>query len=669
MKNGIAFLFSSLVALILAFCFSFSSLAAPGTILYSGKLLDAAGNIVNGNVDMTLTVYTLATGGTALYVDRNTAALGNPVTVTDGIYSVIVGDDSSGGGTYDNLPQALAFSDSLYVQITIGVGGDLSPREKLQAVPYAVNSGSSDATNASRELTNLRNVAVNTAILPAADASTAFGSAAKRWTDVYLSGSLSNGSSTTTVANIATLAGTQALSNKTITASTIDPGSNSVTLSNGKILIGNASNAAAAQSLSGDVTVTNTGVATIQANSVALGTDTTGNYVATVADAGNGAITVAGSGSETAAVTLDLAANSVTTVKILDNNVTLSKLEHSQAGNQLLTTDGTNNPQWSANLPVASLPTGGAWTLSSNLNIDSDAFVIDQANNRVGIGNNAPTAALHLKAGTASANTAPLKLTSGTSLTTPEAGAVEYDGTNLYLTNSALSRKTVALANEVAFDPRTFSYFFDDFETATTTGIVWTAANTGTGADETVATVDPADNAQGVVTFSTGTKANGIACLCKSATGFILGKGEFTFEARVEVASLSTLAQEFAFAVGLHDATASDAVDGVYFLYDRTVSTNWQCVTSSNSTRTTTDSGVAVTGAAWVRLKAIVNPAGTSVTYFINDTSVATITTNIPIAAGRVTGPRILLLKSAGTTARTANVDYWYHQIRFAAAR
>ena len=54
---------------------------------------------------------------------------------------------------------------------------------------------------------------------------------------------------------------------------------------------------------SSDITITGT----IGANSVDLGTDTVGNYVATVADAGSGNITVSGSGSETAAVTIDLA--------------------------------------------------------------------------------------------------------------------------------------------------------------------------------------------------------------------------------------------------------------------------------------------------------------------------------------------------------------------------
>ena len=61
---------------------------------------------------------------------------------------------------------------------------------------------------------------------------------------------------------------------------------------------------------SADITI----AATIQANSVELGTDTTGNYVASVADAGNGNIVISGSGSETAAVTVDLAAVSGLTV-------------------------------------------------------------------------------------------------------------------------------------------------------------------------------------------------------------------------------------------------------------------------------------------------------------------------------------------------------------------
>lgn len=55
----------------------------------------------------------------------------------------------------------------------------------------------------------------------------------------------------------------------------------------------------------------------------------------------------------------------------------------------------------------------------------------------------APTSLVTLAAGTASANTAPLKFTSGTNLTTPENGAVEYDGTNYYATSGGV-RYTLA---------------------------------------------------------------------------------------------------------------------------------------------------------------------------------------------------------------------------------
>jgi len=64
-------------------------------------------------------------------------------------------------------------------------------------------------------------------------------------------------------------------------------------------------------------------------------------------------------------------------------------------------------------------------------------------NGNVGIGVTGPTAVLHLKAGTATASTAPLKFTAGTDLTTAEAGAFEYDGTNLHFTRTGTQRENV----------------------------------------------------------------------------------------------------------------------------------------------------------------------------------------------------------------------------------
>jgi len=60
-------------------------------------------------------------------------------------------------------------------------------------------------------------------------------------------------------------------------------------------------------------------------------------------------------------------------------------------------------------------------------------FVV-KSNGNVGIGATTPTAVLHLKAGAAGAGLAPIKLTSGPVLAIPEAGTIEFDGTDFYLT-------------------------------------------------------------------------------------------------------------------------------------------------------------------------------------------------------------------------------------------
>jgi hypothetical protein len=83
-----------------------------------------------------------------------------------------------------------------------------------------------------------------------------------------------------------------------------------------------------------------------------------------------------------------------------------------------------------------SLANSGGNDITLSLNVNS----VDQ-NNKVGIGV-VPTASLTIRAGTTTL--APLKLTSGTNLTTPENGAFEFDGTNLYFTVGGI-RKIVSL--------------------------------------------------------------------------------------------------------------------------------------------------------------------------------------------------------------------------------
>lgn len=64
------------------------------------------------------------------------------------------------------------------------------------------------------------------------------------------------------------------------------------------------------------------------------------------------------------------------------------------------------------------------------------------ASGNLGLGTTSPTARLHFSAG--SAALAPLKFTSGTLLSSAQAGAMEYDGTNFYVTDGLNQRRTIA---------------------------------------------------------------------------------------------------------------------------------------------------------------------------------------------------------------------------------
>ncbi len=95
---------------------------------------------------------------------------------------------------------------------------------------------------------------------------------------------------------------------------------------------------------------------------------------------------------------------------------------------------------------------GGAATLGTNddnnltFETNGAARVTVLSSGNVGIGTTSATAALQLKAGAASAGGAPLKLTAGLNLTTPESGAIEYDGTSLYYTDGTNTRYALAAA-------------------------------------------------------------------------------------------------------------------------------------------------------------------------------------------------------------------------------
>ena len=107
----------------------------------------------------------------------------------------------------------------------------------------------------------------------------------------------------------------------------------------------------------------------------------------------------------------------------------------------------------------------------------------------VGMGVSSPTAVLHLKAGSTSANTAPLKFTSGTNMTTPEDGAVEYNGTDYFVTTGS-TRYTLmkALNGSATLDfPSTSPNTYSDLTITVTGASTGDVVSLGAGASPGVA--------------------------------------------------------------------------------------------------------------------------------------------------------------------------------------
>jgi len=149
-------------------------------------------------------------------------------------------------------------------------------------------------------------------------------------------------------------------------------------LTGGNILVGNGSNVATSVTASGDVTISNTGafsVNSVQANSVALGTDTTGNYVQSVTtgatDSGLTGGQTAGEGT-TSALALKNIAN-FTANKVLKWDDTNGQLTDS-----LITDDGTT-VTIGGNLTV----TGTTTTVNTTNTVVSDRL-LELANGTTG---------------------------------------------------------------------------------------------------------------------------------------------------------------------------------------------------------------------------------------------------------------------------------------------
>lgn len=169
-----------------------------------------------------------------------------------------------------------------------------------------------------------------------------------------------------------------------------------------------------------------TGVQNVGIGQFALSAITTGNYNTAL---GAGALSSV-SGSDSTNTAIGSSAGSSYTY---NNSTFIGYNADSTAGGS----GGTN---------ITAIGNGVRATKSNQVVIGNTSVVETLLNGNVGIGLIGPTAVLHLNAGSATAGTSPLKLNSGTLLTTAEAGAIEFLTDSFYATATTGAKRRMLVA-------------------------------------------------------------------------------------------------------------------------------------------------------------------------------------------------------------------------------
>lgn len=91
---------------------------------FQGRLLNTAGVGITGSRDITLSLYDVSSGGTALCTDTD------PTTLTSGLFYFLL--DGLNACTADDFT-----GQQLYLGVKVGTDTEMTPRQALYAVPYA----------------------------------------------------------------------------------------------------------------------------------------------------------------------------------------------------------------------------------------------------------------------------------------------------------------------------------------------------------------------------------------------------------------------------------------------------------------------------------------------------------------------------------------------------
>src|SRR5580700_4448955 len=119
---------ATLLAQAAVFLPSVAFATVPQGLTEQGRLFDATGNPLNATVSLTFAVYSVASGGTAVWTETQ-----GSVTLDQGYFSAELGSVSP-------IPQSIWTGATLYVGVAVNSDPEMTPRQPAYSVPYALVS-------------------------------------------------------------------------------------------------------------------------------------------------------------------------------------------------------------------------------------------------------------------------------------------------------------------------------------------------------------------------------------------------------------------------------------------------------------------------------------------------------------------------------------------------
>ena len=107
----------------------------PATFNYQGLLRNPDGSLTTGSYTITAKIYDLAKAGSELYTETFPS-----VSVRDGLFNIVLGDDPQGQSL-----QTVFSAAPRFIGITlVGQGGELKQRQRVHGVPWALYATNAD---------------------------------------------------------------------------------------------------------------------------------------------------------------------------------------------------------------------------------------------------------------------------------------------------------------------------------------------------------------------------------------------------------------------------------------------------------------------------------------------------------------------------------------------